>query len=267
MNQQVALQLAELNTRFYAEQAASFSSTRQSPWPGWRQVADLLVDLGEREAPMRASVSLLDLACGNLRFERFLADERPQVDWRMVAVDNCVPLMDAGASADASAGECVAFAELDAVGALVRGDFAERLDACAPQSLDASVSFGFLHHVPGFDRRAELLRALVNAVRPGGLVAVSLWRFMGNPKLAEKARATTEQALRDLPWLDKGDLEHGDYILGWQDRPGTYRYCHHFDAEEVDRLVASVPNAQLLSRFRADGRTDVLNEYLVLRRA
>lgn len=279
MEEQMARRLAALNSRFYAMQAASFSSTRQSPWQGWHQVAKTLSkpalspgaggavagsDLGAAtvEDP-DSSVRLLDLACGNMRFQRFLVQEHPQVTWDYVGADNCPDLM-ASAAPSGGPAELVA---LDAVEALIDGTLSQQLTALGPKPFDAAVSFGFAHHVPGFSRRVDLLRSLVAAVRPGGLVAVSLWRFMDDPKLAEKARASTKGALEDLPWLQADCLEEGDYVLGWQDHPGVYRYCHHFSAAEIDRLVEAVFEARLVARFGADGRTGTLNEYLVLRRA
>lgn len=60
-------------------------------------------------------------------------------------------------------------------------------------------------------------------------------------------------------------FNEGDYLLGWRNTPGAYRYCHSFSDEEIDSLVASVADkAQCVARFRADGRTGNLNEYLVL---
>ena len=35
--------------------------------------------------------SVLDIACGNLRFEMFLANAYPHIDWSFFAVDNCEP--------------------------------------------------------------------------------------------------------------------------------------------------------------------------------
>ena len=62
-------------------------------------------------------------------------------------------------------------------------------------------------------------------------------------------------------------LEEGDYLLGWNDAPGTYRYCHSFDDSEIESLIAGVAsNAHLVNRFRADGRANDSNEYLVFRR-
>ena len=95
-------------------------------------------------------------------------------------------------------------------------------------------------------------------------MAVSLWQFAKSPELAAKAIETTAKARTEygLPMLDEGD-----YLLGWQNRPHAYRYCHTFSDEEVARLVCTVGDrAQLVSRFEADGRTGTLNSYLVFRR-
>ena len=40
--------------------------------------------------------SVLDIACGNLRFEMFLANAYPHIDWSFFAVDNCEPLVASG---------------------------------------------------------------------------------------------------------------------------------------------------------------------------
>ena len=40
--------------------------------------------------------SVLDIACGNLRFEAFLANAYPHIDWSFFAVDNCEPLVASG---------------------------------------------------------------------------------------------------------------------------------------------------------------------------
>lgn len=60
-------------------------------------------------------------------------------------------------------------------------------------------------------------------------------------------------------------FNEGDYLLGWRNLPGVYRYCHSFSDEEIDSLATLVADrAKCVARFRADGRTGSLNEYLVL---
>lgn len=264
--------LCKLNTAFYRGQAASFSQTRQSPWPGWERCvrwmpracdadsASCDIDScdGAASVPRNGAVSVLDVACGNLRFETYLQRAFPARAFSFYAVDNCDEL-----ASDVSG---AAFQRLDVCAAL-RSDvpLAPLIDAPA---CDMAVSFGFLHHVPGFEARCALLGALVECVRPGGTVCVSLWRFMDDARLADKARASHERALQDegLP-IGRLELDERDYLLGWQNRPGVYRYCHHFDEREIDSLAASVASsAELVDRFSADGKTGRLNTYLVFRR-
>ena len=95
------------------------------------------------------------------------------------------------------------------------------------------------------------------------LKVVSLWQFLNNKKLAEKAKATHRKAQQEL---ELSALDAGDYLLGWKDIPGQYRYCHSFSETEIEQLVAAIADkATLLSRFESDGRGDNLNCYLVLK--
>lgn len=151
-------------------------------------------------------------------------------------------------------------------------------DTFAPISaFDMVACFGFFHHVPGQEARQQLLQELLALAKPGGLVAVSLWRFADHPPLREKAQRSTQKALEwwnhesaDAPL----DLDPGDYLLGWGEPAATgngatapaFRYCHSFSDDEIDALVASAaPNAFPEVRYFADGRTGRLNTYLVFR--
>ena len=142
--------LCQLNTKFYQRNATSFSQTRNTPWEGWRrcmeacgfglpsetasdqavnaqmdagQVEDSQATLGQVVArhPSGSQSSMyvvLDLACGNLRFESFLASSYPQIDWSFFAVDNCEPLV---ATGQESIAEEVHFICEDIVSDLIEG--------------------------------------------------------------------------------------------------------------------------------------------------
>ena len=72
MNRDFASSLIQLNNTFYREHSASFSDTRQTPWPGWVRTMDIALgqlDVATIEHPVR----VFDLACGNMRFENFAA--------------------------------------------------------------------------------------------------------------------------------------------------------------------------------------------------
>lgn len=253
----LALRLCALTGEFYRANAESFSQTRQSPWQGWVRLLEV-VEAASGQEPL----CVLDLACGNLRFERYLADALPNRMLSGYAVDNCAPLVEAGERNESDALSRMSFQNLDAIERLSAGCLRESLEA-PDASCDLAVSFGFMHHVPLECWRVGLLRALVAKVRPGGFVAVSFWRFLNSDKLARKAQETTDRARAEL---GLPELPSNDYLLGWQDTQGLYRYCHHFDEPEIERLLAAVADsADLVSRFEADGKTGNLNEYVVLR--
>ena len=241
-----ARRMSDLTTEFYRLTATSFSATRQSAWPGWSRA------LGETDLACDDGLGLLDLACGNLRFERFLA-RKCRVE-RVWAVDCCDDLVGEGMSAlkMESPTTSVSYQHLDVVGSMLAGDLLGHI-LFAP-ACDLAVAFGFLHHVPTGAMRLEVLRAMLEHVRPAGYAIVSLWQFARSERIM--ARAVT---------VEGGD--EGDYLLGWQDRKDVSRYCHSFSEQEVDELVAGVAGLGCeVARFSADGKTGNLNRYLVVRR-
>lgn len=263
MHQRTARRLARLTSDFYAQVASSFSATRERAWPGWER---LLAEVDLPWLDEGRSLQVLDLACGNLRFERFLAERllgaggsRAACELRIHAIDGCDEL--AGARPLASAGVTVSYTHLDVAELLLSGgDLARQL---GPRVCDLSVCLAFLHHLALPEQRERVLDALVGVTRPGGFVAISFWQLSQSDRLLARARATTEEARTRLG-LD--DLGEGDYVLGWQGRTDVLRFCHDFSEEEIDALSASVrPRAREQARFSADGTGGNLNRYLVLR--
>ena len=279
MDTETARKLCDITSTFYRENASSFSSTRRASWAGWRRC---LNEMGIGAEPLsdasaafpggallegaafaagqipRDPLRVLDVACGNGRFLRFLQEALPGAAIAYFAVDDCEQLARDGLAGDA---DNVAFQKLDIANSLIDGSIERAIEA---PPVDMAVCFGFFHHIPGADSRAALLRALVKSVRPGGHVAVSLWQFAKSPELAAKAEEATAKARVEygLPALDEGD-----YLLGWQNRQHAYRYCHTFSDGEVADLSRAVDGwASLVARFEADGRTGTLNSYLVFRR-
>lgn len=257
MNSETAKKLCAITSEFYRCQSESFSATRSSPWKGWTRCLD---EMRGASVAGGECCSVFDVGCGNLRFESFLASACPEYAWTFYAVDNCESLVPSAAWA--GRGAALKYQTFDVMDALLRGENlheALRVPLC-----DVAVAFGFLHHVPLVEHRLAVLSALIDQVRPGGLVMVSLWQFMCDAHLAEKARSTHLRALDELG-LDPEEFEEGDYLLGWQNAPGAYRFCHSFSDTEVDHLVAAVAGrASLVARFVADGKSDTLNTYLVL---
>jgi SAM-dependent methyltransferase len=233
MERDTARRLSDLTTQFYARSAASFSATRQSPWKGWER---LLETCGIDRQDDTRTLDVLDLACGNLRFERFLVEHVGHV--RAWAYDNCDELV--------GQPPCpMSYTHLD---------LAEHPEQVSAPPCDLCVSFGFMHHLPTLAQRKALVSVLVKHARPDGWVAVSFWQFAHDPRLRAKARP-----------VEGGEPE--DFLLGWQDDAHAQRYCHSFEETEIDELAYSMRGyAREEARFSADGRSGDLNRYLILRR-
>lgn len=236
-----ARELNSLTTSFYQQVEASFSATRQAPWRGWERVASLVAREWAGSSVDGAGLRVLDLACGNLRFERFLAERvGPLRAW---AYDNCDALAQGSPTPPGTS-----FRHLDVVQTLLEEtSLADALDAPA---CDLCVSFGFMHHLALPEHRLRVVEALVEKTRPGGHVALSFWQLSHDPRILAKAQALSDE---------------GDYLLGWQNERDVWRYCHDFAEDEVSLLVSAVePHARLVERFHADGKTGDLNCYVVL---
>lgn len=310
-------QLNALTSDFYAREAASFSATRQAPWHGWEKAWNIIathdsalaapayVDSAHEGKPLSATepLAVLDLGCGNLRFERFLA-EHTNAPLRITALDNCPGLASpaigalsaafphspssSSAASKTKGGDAsgqgtnlpekttVDLRALDIVESLLDGTFADRLPR---NSHDLAVAFGLMHHLPTFALRARVLEGLLGSLRPGGFAVVSFWQFLNDPRLAAKAATVTAEgrATHCLP-----TFQENDFLLGWQHAEGVYRFCHHTPEDEIDTLLAAIrePSAPSASsctsaaplpfrevaRFSADGKQSNLNRYLILQR-
>ena len=263
--------LRQVNNDFYTRCAPSFSATRSAPWVGWRTCLEAVQGCGCATVQpgtnrSGASVRVLDAACGNMRFAAFLREELRGRHIDYFAVDDCaglVPRLPAGE------GFSACFQNLDIIGELAAGvGLATAIDA---DVCDLVGCFGFFHHVPSFELRAQLIDALLQKAAPGGIVCASFWQFMGDEKFAKKAEAWNSKATSELvaAGLDASQLEAGDYFLGWQNEPGLWRYCHHFEELEIDALVAAAcegGKAREVARFSADGKSGAMNRYVVLQK-
>lgn len=226
--------------------------------PGSRPALD---DTNDRIPEHRAR-TVLDLACGNLRFEEFLACEFPHARFSFNAVDTCPALASPQTLAQAN----IRYREVDILqNALAGHRFIDDVPIC-----DLAVCFGFMHHVPSHELRSAVLETLCAHTAPHCLIVVSFWQFMYDERLARKAmRAGALSADASSPFaalgIDTSQLEEHDHFLGWQTDPSPLRYCHHFPEAEVDELVASVGTvAREVARYSADGSSGTLNRYLVL---
>ncbi len=245
MDRATILALNQTNRDFYTQRADEFSATRRRPWRGWLR---LLPFIGERRA-----LSVLDVGCGNGRFAVFLS-EHLESPFSYVGVEFSPTVLE-HARSKLSDLPFITLKEHDVMAGIN--------ELTGPFSL--ITLFGFLHHAPGFDTRRSLLIELGRLLEPDGILAFSVWQFGRFERFRKKL----------IPWdtflastgveIDPSQLEPGDHILSWGDTEPAYRYCHFTDSDETSRLVSSQP-LECFEVFTADGRTNDLNQYFLLKR-
>ena len=167
------IRLLRETSRFYREVGSEFSETRQHAWPGWERVLNYVPN---------APFSLLDVASGNLRFERFLAEKR--ASFHALALDACP---DSAARAPHTQA--------------IQADVLARPLAALTENrtFDLVVSFGFMHHIPDARLRQDFLEQLLSRVAARGHLVVCFWEFGKDPRIAAKADEAVSYKHLKLP--------------------------------------------------------------------
>lgn len=241
MDKQSQKKCIELTSSFYSETASSFSETRDHPWCGWQRV------LSSIQLPVHTRV--LDVACGNMRFEKFLHNEGISVE-EILCLDNCSDLKPFDLP------NKTRFLNIDL-------SCDEAFDSLSKKFFDLVVSFGFFHHIPAHPQRKDFLSKLIDATKPGGYIAVSFWQFMKDPRIANKAQTITPLVAQ----MHSISLDHDDYFLSWKNRDEVFRYCHNFSDEEIQSFSEQFSDkVTLVSDFSEDGKYHNLNRYLTFQR-
>lgn len=239
MDERTITALEALDGAFYRGFARAFSESRGTPWPGWGRVLDL--------ARVPRGGVILDAGCGNGRFGRACLAAGLQ-DARYVGLDRCPELL-----AEAALPPTARLHPVD----LLRDPW----EALLPAPAHLAVAFGLLHHIPGEGRRRRLVERLAATLAPGGLLALTFWRFLESPRLAKKVLPASE-----LPAALAGAaLEPGDCLLSWDRGGHGVRYAHHATAAEIEGLVGAT-GLRTVADYLEDGEGRQMNRYLVLQR-
>lgn len=245
MKGEVSARLIELNREFYESFAGAFAATRRRIQPGIRKI---LADLPKKGR-------WLDLGCGSGALA--LEWVRQKRKGLYHGLDFSSGLLSEAQKAlegiEIYKGLRVGFGQAD----LTSADWAQGLK---PGSFDGILAFAVLHHIPGEERRLQLLRQLHDLLKPGGMFIHSEWQFQFSEKLMK----------RRLPWefigLSNEDVEAGDTLMDWryslegQNEKVGYRYVHLFTRAELAELAGST-GFRITDEFESDGEGGRLGLY------
>jgi len=247
---EIERRLLELNTRFYADCAASFSATRQRIQPGIaRALSEFIASRGGFAES--DSLHLLDLGSGNGNLAHWLVGQNYR-GWYS-GVDQSDELLQQAESGNVR----FTFQKAD----LAQSDWLAELPT---QPFDLVTVFAVLHHLPGEGLRVRLLREIKRLLAPDGVFIHSVWQFNSSPRLVKRIQ----------PWevigLTSADVDEGDALLDWRAETGgsqeALRYIHAFSEPELLRL-AHKSGFRIATSWSSDGKEGCLGLYQVWSRA
>jgi len=249
MDEQTVRSLNAINRSFYSESAAEFDRSRSAPWPGWTRLLPRIRQLrAEGSAPLR----VLDVGCGNGRFGAFLADHLPAHAIHYCGIDASPQLI-------ARARERI----LSIAGVELRQTDLVESEGEIPEGPFSLVAlFGFLHHLPGRERRRALLQQLGERLAEGGLLALTTWQFQALARFRERLVPWREYNRSAALPIDTSQLEPGDHLLPWGDGASAYRYCHFTSEAEMRELLEGL-SFEIVESYASDGREGDLNRYFI----
>lgn len=250
MNEGMIDRLLALNREFYASFADHFAASRSVSDPALTSILPYLP----------SGARILDVGCGNGRLAWLLDRERPGS--RYLGVDAIPELIEEARSEALRLSHTEArFQVLD----ISDADWTKKLVQLSPsdprrQGFDCAVALAVLHHIPGFDLRAQVLRDIVSLLRAEGCVIASTWRFLAHERMRRKI----------VDWgavgIDGDEVEPGDFLLDWKRGGRGLRYCHLVDEDEMEALAAA-SGLVVRETFRAGGREGDLSLFAILDRA
>jgi len=267
MNESVRQRLLAINREFYEQFGASFSGTRFGAQPGWDRIIHYFPRPG----------AVLDLGCGNGRLALFLEKEfQGLADLETLDVRGPGTEEDHADPRSPISGPAIRYVGLEGSAALLtiarektahlasvsteffQTDLSSDAWRRASGAFDVVTALAVLHHIPGFEARQRFVLAAGQCLKPGGVLILSNWRFVQNPRMQRKL----------LPWsaagLSEADVEPGDFLLDWKKDGVGMRYAHQLDESEVEDL-ATAAGLKVAIQFRADGKEGDLSLYSVLR--
>ncbi len=240
--------LNQLNNNFYNTTATDFDDSRQFFWKGWSKISPFLDKFD--------SARVADIGCGNGRFGQFVLENHPEIKLSYTGIDSNQQLLTIAEESLEGKIPALHFQKVDIIESLVTNT-----DFLQDQMFQFIGSFGVFHHIPSYQLRLQLLKLLLSKLDANGFLVISLWQFIEFERFQKKV--LEDEIVASNQGFSLADLDVNDYILDWQRGPEALRYCHYYSEEEQKRLLSDA-NAQLIESFRADGKEENVNQYLIL---
>jgi len=244
MNQKTIKQLNQLNREFYQQTAEHFSQSRSYYWSGWEKLLPYINVLVAHDKQL----DVVDLGCGNGRFGQFLDERIKDFPVNYLGLDFNQSML---AKAEKKLVSTNVNYQLNQVDLLNDPGFAQG-------NFNLITAFGLFHHLPSFQFRQNLIKQLLNHLTAQGLLVITFWQFADKKRFRERVISPEEVG------VNPDNLEKNDYVLDWKRGKTAYRYCHHLDEKEMQKVIKSL-EADILDHYLADGKSNNLNRYLILR--
>ncbi|XP_017114749.1 alkylated DNA repair protein alkB homolog 8 [Drosophila elegans] len=243
----------------YDKIADHFSETRHTPWP---QVAGFLESFDPQSV-------VLDIGCGNGKY----LGCNPEL--LAIGCDRAQGLLAVGRRKGQNVFRC------DCLSVPVRSS-----------SIDGCISIAVVHHLATGERRLAAIKEMARVLRPGGRALVYVWAkdqrkndkksaYLRQNKAVNKERTTEQQQrqkqhqeLEQLPnntplpvHTNRTEFQQQDVLVPWKtkdEQRTTYlRYYHVFEEQELENLVAQLPEVQLTKSYYDQGNHCVIFEKIL----
>ncbi len=203
MAKNTAKELLEKVKSDYNKISKEFDQTRKHSWEEFETYLKHLPEEGK----------ILDLACGNGRFYKFLKEKQSNLSY--LGVDNSEKLISHAKSNIKEAN-------------FKLGDM---LDIpCSDNEFSAIACIAALHHIPTPELRKKAIQEMKRVTMKGGIIIISVWNLFQDryKKYINKAR------IKSL--LSLGKYHSRDTLIPWA-KSGINRYYYAFKQAELRKLI------------------------------